>query len=280
MVVKDQDEEKLNILVDGEVFEVIKMSVYKNDHFEISKIGPLQKLDLLDSECVPIYSKYGRVHRVKKHNGLDAINDDSPIRLSDMFNRPMDSLSNHFIIQVAGCELDCPVCYVDNKNWDTTFNAQDLVDEFTKFKRVVPSLNVFHLMGGNPGRFASGWSILREELNSRTYKNIILLTNVLFIENELYANIPWTKLELDNFVIAGCLKGTNKQNFIDNTGKDYFDVAIKELKNYVKFKNFYLTLLNPDPKSMNVVYNIIDIQRINILQEVRYHASYGGKKND
>jgi len=69
------------------------------------------------------------------------------------------------------------------------------------------------------------------------------------------------------------LKGTNRENFKQNTRRDLFVQALLELKEYLLFENFYLTLINYDKEDLPWVYSWIDKDRVDLLAVVEYEAT-------
>lgn len=62
-------------------------------------------------------------------------------------------------------------------------------------------------------------------------------------------------MNLPNFIVEGCLKGTNQENFRRNTGTDLFSRATVEMQKYLDYDNFYLTLIGHDEKDLPTIHN-------------------------
>lgn len=242
----------------------------------ISKIGELQLKDIEASSGMALYDKYARVCTVVKEGR--GIGDRSPYRMADMFGGKWQDYNNQYVIQAAGCPLDCRYCYVDNLAENTLWTATSIVSHFLAFRWQVitelhESLNVLHFMGGAPGVYCNAWRELREELDYQRCENVILFSNVIFVENWMHNVLPWTCMNLPNFIVEGCLKGTNRENFRRNTGTDLFSRATVEMQKYPVHDNFYLTLIGYDEKDLPTIHNWIDPKRIDLLNIVRYEAT-------
>lgn len=242
----------------------------------ISKIGDLQRRDIESSSGTVLYDRFGRICTVVKPDG--GIGDRSPYRMAEMFGGGWQDYNNQYVIQVAGCPLNCRYCYVDNLEEDTRWSAISIVENFLAFRwdlrvKFHKPLNVLHFMGGAPGIYCDFWKELREELNYRNCEHVILFTDVIFVEGFTRQVRPWHCMDLERFIVAGCLKGTNRENFEQNTGKDLFSQAVMEMFLYTVHDNFYLTLLGYDEADLPKVRSWVEPWRIDLLNIVEYEAT-------
>ena len=245
------------------------------DTIPIAKIGETQKIDIEQSRGIVLHDSYARVCSVYKPT-VSRIGDTSPHRIAKLFGGRWQDYNHHFVVQASGCPLGCNYCYVEESSPSKNFTAQGLVDLFIQFRSAAldcfrATVNVFHLMGGDPALYCSFWPILRYELDQRGCCKVILLSNTVLVESAVKGVQPWKYLDIHNFVLSGCLKGVNREDFIRNTGKDLYHVAVSELKHYIRSKNFYLTLVGQD-KSLdwNGLYELIPKERIDFLKVVEY----------
>lgn len=245
----------------------------------ISKIGEVQKRDIENDQDMGIvcYDEYARICTTNTGSRRD-IGDRSPYRMARLFGGMWQDYNNQYVIQVAGCPLDCPYCYVDNLEENAHWTVASIVNNFLAFSQMAVDffhepLNVLHLMGGAPAIYCSFWPKLRAEMDSRGLGNVVLFTNVILVEWRLRNVQPWDFMNLHNFIVEGCLKGTNRENFVQNTGHDLFDDAIIELRRYAPLTNFYLTLINYDEAGLPAVYERIDFQRVDLLKVIEYEAT-------
>jgi len=248
----------------------------------IAKIGELQRLDLEQSSGIVYYDDFARVCTVGKFDR--GIGDQSPHRMSKLFGGDWQYYNNQFIIQVAGCPLDCSYCYVDNLRPDALVNARFLVGKFQEFRIAVfeqfgEFLNVFHFMGGAPAVYCEFWPELREELYRQSLGEVILFSNAVLVEGLTHQVSPWHYMGTPQLIVEGCLKGSNRENFKQNTGRDLFNQATLELVKYLPYKNFYLTLIGYDEKDLPQIYSWIGQSRVDLLKVVNYEATKAKRSN-
>lgn len=234
----------------------------------ISKIGPLQKVDIEKSGRP--HDDYARVCRVI--NSKNWHGDLAPCRMATLLGKNNWRLfDTHFVVQVAGCPLKCSYCYVDNLKPNKYFTAGALVKLFAQYKEKTPKLNVFHLMGGCPARYPDFWQELRENLDDANLEQTILFSDVIFLEHYFYGVEPWKYLQtINNFFLVGCLKGTTKNNFLVNTGTELYDVALSEMEKYLQFSNFWVTLIEWDPFGVQDILRMVNYNQIDWLTVVEY----------
>jgi len=218
---------------------------------QISSIGPGQLIDV-ERSGNELHDEFFRTCTVMQDTNNygfpvkeSEIGDTSPERIKQLFGEYTEHWNRQFVVQVAGCPLKCWYCYVDNLVADKMFTCGELVDKFRDFKRKIPELNVFHFMGGCPGRYSYLWPLLRQTLDEYGFHDVILLTNVILVENAVYGQRPWTNIP-ERTLVDACIKGTNRDNFIKNTGKDMFGVMMDELQMYLGHKGVYYSMIEQD----------------------------------
>jgi len=236
----------------------------------LSKIGPYQRIDIKRSKRP--FGEYERICKV-----IDSKNwhgDLGPCRIAKVLNKKWEDYDTQFVVQVAGCPLNCYYCYVDNLSIDNYFSVEELVDLYLKYKKNVNKLNVFHLMGGCPGKYPKFWKNLRVALDSMNLNDDIILSDVIFVENHFYGVKPWEYLDkINNFFIQGCLKGTTRESFYKNTENDLFDIAIKEMSHYIQFDNLWITLIEYDNKGIKDILEKVNFNKIDWLRVVQYEVT-------
>ena len=235
----------------------------------ISKIGPLQMVDVL--KAGRFQNGFARVCKVIESPNWHG--DKSPLHLNKLFGHPWRYYDTHMVVQVAGCSLRCPFCYVDNLKKDYLCSEHDIVEWFLMFKEKYPEINVLHICGGLPARYPSFWGVLRDALDERGLQETIILSDTVFLENWFYDEHPWEHMDINNFALVGCLKGTTKENFIENTTINLFKSALGELHCYVKHKNFWLTLIKWDVTGLSKIFDLVPFEKIDFLTVVDYYAT-------
>lgn len=115
------------------------------------------------------YDKFPEIYR--KRTGMDAPN-----------------IENQFVVQLAGCPLDCDYCYVTREGvWGATvlISAEQLVEHFYK-----SGCGTFHLMGGAPALYLDKWTAILKLLDKTTpFHSDFVLCEGIYDENilnELY----------------------------------------------------------------------------------------------
>lgn len=216
----------------------------------IPKIGEVQEIDILKSSGGSLCGGFGQVCTViKTKKSFDDRGDNPPLRMAELFWGDWWGHNKHYTPQTAGCPLSCWCCYVDNLKEGKRISAEDVVSNFYSHWRIayrycLPKINVLNLIGGAPGRYPKVLGELRKEMDNCGFEKKILFSDVIFVESYFYVVKPTGYINTYRFLLTGCLKGTNRINFLENTGKDLFYVALNELEKYTKNDNFYLSLIN------------------------------------
>lgn len=124
-----------------------------------------------------------------------------------------------FVVQLKGCPLRCPYCYVTPDGIHTgecvEVTTFQLVKDFYE-----TGLPVFHLMGGAPALYIEDWEELIDSLGS----DIIFHSDLLLVEKEYPADVI-NRLGLSysrtNTLYAVSVKGTTAEEFKRNTGVEW-----------------------------------------------------------
>jgi uncharacterized Fe-S cluster-containing radical SAM superfamily protein len=151
-----------------------------------------------------------------------------------------------FIVQLYGCNLDCPYCYVTRSGvWGTPkeFSTRQLVDAY-----VASGQDVFHLMGGAPAIYLEQWPELIGALpQDAVFHSDFLLTELEYSDKALRDIYTYQKFGR-KILFAVDIKGTTPEDYEKNTRKPFkHRLFWDNLKKLVDHKiNFYLTYTNPD----------------------------------
>jgi len=162
--------------------------------------------------------------------------------------------NNQFVVQLYGCTLDCPYCYVTRDGiWGEykTLTTNELIDYFIESKQ-----DVFHLMGGSPALYIENW----HEIINKLPKDKIFHSDLLLVEKEY--KLEWlNSIKSNNSLYAVNIKGVTLDDFYNNTNRNFnkklfysnFDKVVES------GINFYLTFTNPDKsKIIEFAYSLID----------------------
>src|ERR1035437_1785962 len=90
-----------------------------------------------------------------------------------------------FVVQLQGCVLECPYCYVTKEGIFgkcKKYSDWDLVSFFNS-----TPCNIFHLMGGAPAIYIEKWPHILEALNKYSKKEYVFYSDLLLVEK------PYTK---------------------------------------------------------------------------------------
>jgi len=245
----------------------------------IANIGEGQLVDVQQSSGVVLYSDVGRICTVVKNPCNHTSGDTSPWRMyKELYRTGRDWMSyNHqYSIQVAGCPLNCWYCYVDNLEANHMMSASDIVDDFEELRAKAKEqhkwveVNVLHFMGGCPGRYCEMWKLLRRELDTRGLDRIVLFSDVIFLEEHFYGVKPWEHMQISGFLLAGCLKGWDRESFAGITGHELYCTAYSEMAHYWEFRNFYLTVVGWSGHDLRQIYSHVPKERVDVL-ELKMH---------
>lgn len=150
-------------------------------------------------------------------------------------------LHQQFVVQLYGCSLRCPYCYVTPDGiWGEykNFTSQDLMNYFIESKQ-----DIFHLMGGSPGLYIEHWN----ELINLLPEDKVFHSDLLLVE-KIYEDEYIQSINKPNCLYAVSIKGYDEKDFYNNTnaGLDR-KLFWNNFNTLVKNKlNFYLTFTNCD----------------------------------
>ncbi len=144
------------------------------------KVVPLSPGQLLDVRPEDILNNglFRSCHTYRGGGGYDQF----PHIAARRFGGSPDDYSEQFIVQLKGCNLDCPYCYVTRQGvWGKHVEqtTEELVEAFKE-----SGLPVFHLMGGAPALQMKQWPNLIECLRLKCpdaiFHSDLMLTERLY----------------------------------------------------------------------------------------------------
>ena len=161
------------------------------------------------------------------------------------------SYSEQFLVQLFGCNLDCPYCYVTRAGvWGTPVEktTAELIDAFVESQQ-----QTFHLMGGAPALQIDQWSELIQALKMRcpaaVFHSDIMLTERPYKKSWLAEIKDVGK----NTLFAVDVKGLDAEEHLRNTRKPFLEKLFWE--NLAKIEearlNFYFTFTNVKPDNID-----------------------------
>jgi pyruvate-formate lyase-activating enzyme len=150
-----------------------------------------------------------------------------------------------FVVQLYGCTLDCPYCYVTKDGIFgeyREYTSTELSDIFSA-AHMKFGAGVFHLMGGAPALYHSHWPELLEVIP----EDVIFHSDLMLVEKS-YDLPALNHCQAGNALYAVNIKGVNAEDHFRNTGR-----KLDEKQFWFNFYcvvdsgiDFYLTFTNPD----------------------------------
>ena len=204
------------------------MGIY---HWPVMPICDAQKLDV-DPDDLLFMGVYRKCHTYKAGGGYDQF----PEIWKRRFGSAPENIGDQFVVQLKGCPLHCPYCYVTEDGiygQHINIPTYDLVRSFDLSK-----CGVFHLMGGAPALYLEHWPELLTLLEGRPFHSDFLLCEKPYDDYTLkeIAKFP-------NQLHAVSIKGEDVQAYKRNTGTDVDPRLI--LENLTKLVDynipFYIT---------------------------------------
>lgn len=209
------------------------------------KVCPVQGRQLKDVRPEDIYGDFRICKTYRSGGGYDQLAKIADKR--DVFRYPGSNLEKQFVVQLYGCHLRCPYCYVTKDGIFGEYKEYLSKDLAVSYYKAVQRYNVgvFHLMGGAPALYIHRWPELLDCLAEHT----VFHSDLLLTEREYPLDVL-DKISKPNTIYAVNIKGTHPDDFEKNTGRSYRifqSVFNKNFDNIVAAGlNFYLTFTNPD----------------------------------
>ena len=201
------------------------------------KVAPIQGRQLLDVREEDLFGDFRLCETYRGGGGYD--------QFPKIFKRrspsAMGDFSKQFVVQLYGCPLDCPYCYVTRDGVFgkyVEYTTPELIDAFMS-----SDTSVFHLMGGAPALYLDKWFEIVDNLPN----NAVFHSDLMLVEKEY--KVAWlTRINKPNVLLAVNIKGVTKEDFHRNTNRKldldlfWFNMDVV----YLSGINFYFTYTNPD----------------------------------
>ena len=233
------------------------------------KVVPLCERQLRDVTPSDILNNglYRRCNVYKSGGGYDLF----PRIVEKFLGR---SLSNQFVVQLYGCNLNCPYCYVTR---DGVFGryveipTTKLIEDF-----VASDQEVFHLMGGAPALYLNSWVDILQNLP----KDRVFTSDLMLSEGEYSMETLVELAKYQDAIFAVNIKGLSGEEYLSNTGTTMDEELIITNLNKVKSSGikFYVTFTNctkeliprfiEDNKLQGIEYFSIDLIDYEALREI------------
>ncbi|MCP5007316.1 MAG: radical SAM protein [Planctomycetes bacterium] len=206
------------------------------------KIVPLSKGQLKDVRSSDVLDQglFRACSTYRGGGGYDLFS----TRTKEIFKK---AYHQQFIVQLYGCHLDCPYCYVTRAGiWGKSckLNTEQLV---TAFKRAYKShnCNVFHLMGGAPALQIKNWQELLNLLEQECEFPWVFHSDLLLTESNYKPSII-KKITHKNALYAINIKGLTTEEHLNNTRKPWNAKRFFKNLNIIESSDlpFYFTFTN------------------------------------
>ncbi len=176
------------------------------------KVVPLSQAQLLDVNPDDVLEGglYRKCDTYRGGGGYDQF----PAICERMLGR--QDMSRQFVVQLFGCNLDCPYCYVTRAGvWGPP--VQTTTDELLEaFER--SGQDVFHLMGGAPAIHLAKWPELVTRFE-QLFPHNVFHSDMLLTERSYKAREVAALATVSNLLVAVDVKGVTPEEHFANTRK-------------------------------------------------------------
>lgn len=216
------------------------------------KVVPLSKGQLLDvrPEDILVNGVFRKCDTYRGGGGYDLF----PSLANKFFGESTHNLQ--FIVQLFGCNLDCPYCYVTRAGvWGKPikFTSRELVGHFNE-----SPCTVFHLMGGAPALCLPQWEGLLETLTLESKKSRWLFHSDLMLTERLYSKKLLCSVNHARALYAVNIKGVIPETFKINTRKKMDEKLFWKNLELVQAShiNYYFTFTNLSDEEIKLFWSI------------------------
>jgi len=213
------------------------------------KVCPIQGRQLKDVRKEDLFGDFRICDTYRGGGGYDQFPKIAAKRLNPyLLNRMHGNIAKQFVVQLYGCHLNCPYCYVTNDGiWGRykKYTSRQLV--FNEFLRAYGKYRcgVFHLMGGSPALYINHWNEILDILPTQ-----FIFHSDLLLTERLYPDL--SGLKKPNAVYAVNIKGVTDEDYYKNTKTKInwrtfwrnFDTLV------MANPEFYITFTNPEKESL------------------------------
>lgn len=205
------------------------------------KVCPIQGRQLLDVREEDLFGDFRLCDTYRGGGGYDQF----PKIFKKRTGSDLD-VSKQFVVQLYGCPLRCPYCYVTRDGVFGKYKHYTTEELLSWFEK--SNLNVFHLMGGAPALYIEHWADIVDILPD----NKVFHSDLLLFEKD-YKSEWFKPLVKKNVLLALNIKGVHPEDMERNTGLDLTGGPLRRYwKNFHTLVesgvNFYITYTNPDKK--------------------------------
>lgn len=181
--------------------------------WKVVPVSEAQKLDVRSEDLIK-GGLYRRCHTYRGGGGYDLFPQFAATHLG---GKP-DQYSWQFVVQLFGCNLDCPYCYVTREGVWGEFVQVETLDLVLDYVRT--GLPVFHLMGGAPALQMKYWPELLAQLEQTWQSKYVFHSDFLLTESVYnLATLADIKKYENRSLYAIDIKGFDAEEWERNTRK-------------------------------------------------------------
>lgn len=175
-------------------------------------VVPLCEAQLMDVNPLDILNNglYRKCNTYKGGGGYDKF----PEIYNARFGTSRTDLNNQFVVQVQGCPLACPYCYVTKSGIHgnaVKVTSEQLVKDYKD-----SGCSVFHLMGGAPALHIKKWPDLLSHLGGEVFHS-----DFLCLEGEYDTSVLSELAQYKNSLYSISIKGGTPEEFEKNTATKF-----------------------------------------------------------
>jgi pyruvate-formate lyase-activating enzyme len=208
------------------------------------KVCPIQGRQLKDVREKDIIGDFRLCHTYRGGGGYDQY-PKIALKRGVATNLSIGDTALQFVVQLYGCHLDCPYCYVTKDGTlgrYVEYTSKEILDAF--YSAIEEhGCGVFHLMGGSPALYLNEWPVFVRH----TWPLFLFHSDLLLTERK-YTSFELSQIKWDHALYAVNIKGVTSEDYYKNTGRRLdtklfwhnFDRVVSS------GINFYLTFTNPD----------------------------------
>lgn len=212
------------------------------------KVCPIQGRQLKDVRPEDIFGDFRICKTYRSGGGYDQF-----AKIAEKYVEELDlpirgRLDTQFVVQLYGCHLNCPYCYVTKDGVFgkyIEYTTNQMMDEFVRAFFEGHKCGVLHLMGGAPALYIEEW----DEIISQLQSNGFIFHSDLLLTEKLYNPHILRRIRWRNAIYAVNIKGVTPEDYHKNTGRVLDENVLRvNLDNLamVDSLKFYLTFTNPD----------------------------------
>ena len=224
------------------------------------RVVPISSNQLLDVRAEDLVSN-GHFRVCETYRGGGGYDQFPAIAAAKGVAESPEEVSRQFVVQLYGCNLDCPYCYVTREGvWGAfeIYTTRELVAAW-KAAQMSHGVNVFHLMGGAPALQLRKWPELLDALGPRTvFHSDLMLSEFDYPLHTLRA------LNREGVLVAVNIKGLTVETWKANTRKEWdkarFYRNLALVRKVLDSQRWYMTFTNVSREHQEVFLTAMGLE--------------------